>query len=74
MAVDTASKTLEELVSELPPTVRAEVRDYVEFLLAKHGRPAGGVLRQDWAGALRDHKEEYTSLELQRRALEWRGD
>jgi hypothetical protein len=34
----------------------------------------GIVLRQDWAGALRDVKNEYTSLDLQKKALEWRGD
>ena len=31
-------------------------------------------LRQTWAGALRDYREQYTSLELQKKALEWRGD
>jgi hypothetical protein len=28
-------------------------------------------LRQDWAGALKDLREEYTSLELQKKILEW---
>jgi hypothetical protein len=31
-------------------------------------------LRQDWAGALKDLREQYTSLELQKKALEWRDD
>jgi len=30
----------------------------------------GRTLRQDWAGALRDQREQYTSLELQRKALD----
>lgn len=31
-------------------------------------------LSQDWANALSDFREKYTSLELQKKALEWRGD
>ena len=69
-----AVRTLEELVQELSPDLRAEVRDFVEFLLTKRDRCANKTLRQDWAGALRDCREQYTSLELQHRALEWRGD
>jgi mRNA-degrading endonuclease RelE of RelBE toxin-antitoxin system len=67
-------KPLVELVQELPPDVQAEVRDFVEFLLAKHSRKFGKKLRQDWAGTLRDYRDQYTSLDLQRRALDWRGD
>jgi hypothetical protein len=67
-------KPLVELVQELPPDVQAEVRDFVEFLLTKHSRKFGKKLRQDWAGALRDYRDQYTSLDLQRQALDWRGD
>lgn len=31
-------------------------------------------LRQDWAGALSDVRDQYTSLELQKKSLDWRGD
>jgi hypothetical protein len=68
------TKPIQEMVEELPPELRAEVRDFVEFLLSKHGQRAGKTLRQDWAGALRDQRQEYTSLELQRQASDWRGD
>ena len=70
----TATRPLEEVVLELPPDLRDEVRDFAEFLLSKQARRRGRTLRQDWAGVLRDHREEYTSLELQRQALQWRGD
>jgi Protein of unknown function (DUF2281) len=68
------TKSLEELVKELPPDCKEEVRDFVEFLLERRGRKRGGKLRQDWAGALKDYRDQYTSLELQKKALEWRGD
>jgi hypothetical protein len=68
------TKPLEELMQELPPDMVAEIRDFVEFLLSKRGRRASETLRQDWAGALREHQQQYTSLELQQRASEWRGE
>lgn len=69
-----ATKPLVELVQELPPDIQAEVRDFVEFLLVKRARKPAEKLRQDWAGALHDVRDQYTSLELQQKALDWRGD
>lgn len=66
-------KPLEELIRELSPTLRAEVRDFVEFLLTKRARPRKRKLRQDWAGALQAYQSQYTSLELQHLALNWRS-
>jgi hypothetical protein len=72
--MNATTRPLEEVVRELPPDLRDEVRDFAEFLLSKQTHRRGKTLRQDWAGALRDHRDEYTSLELQRQALQWRGD
>jgi hypothetical protein len=69
-----AAKELKELIDQLPPELQQEVRDFVEFLLERRARKRGRKLRQDWAGALRDYRDRYTSLELQEKALEWRGD
>lgn len=65
---------LEEMVKELPPGLQQEVGDFVQFLIERETRKVGKKLRQNWAGALRDYRDQYTSLELQRQALEWRGD
>jgi hypothetical protein len=67
-------KPLDELVKELPPESQAEVRALVESLLEKRKRQSSGKLRQNWAGALSDYREQYSSLELQKKALDWRGD
>jgi len=69
-----SDKPLQELVQELPPDMHAEVRDFVEFLLARRSRRAKKVLGQAWAGALRGYRAQYTSLELQHKSTEWRGD
>ena len=72
--MSTQRKPLDELVKELPPDTQAEVRDFIESLLEKRKRKAVRKLRQNWAGALSDYRDEYTSLELQKKALDWRGD
>jgi hypothetical protein len=65
---------LEEMVKELPPGLQQEVGDFVQFLIEREKRKVGKKLRQDWAGALRDYCDQYTSLKLQKMTLEWRGD
>lgn len=72
--MQTPVKPLTELVRDLPLVVEQEVRDFVEFLLTKHDREPGKMLRQDWAGALSDYRLEFTSLELQAKSLEWRSE
>ena len=67
-------ETVENLIRELPPELRQEVEDFIRFLLQKRIKKPGKRLRQDWAGALRDYRNQYTSLELQKKASEWRGD
>lgn len=67
-------ESIEQLIRGLPPDLRQEVRDFAEFLIQKRQQKAGRKLRQDWAGALRDYRDQYAALELQKRALEWRGD
>ena len=61
------------LIKDLPPNLQAEVRDFVEFLLRKQARLTGQPLHQDWAGALREYRDQYTSVDLQHQALDWRG-
>ena len=65
---------IEEIVKKLPPDLKREVEDFVNFLIEKKARKQGRKLRQDWAGALKEYRDKYTSLELQKKALEWRGD
>jgi len=68
-------KSLEELIKELPPDLRQEVQDFVEFLLErKVNRKKLQKPRLDWKGALKDLRDQYTSVELQHKAMEWRGN
>ena len=71
-------QSLKELIDQLPPELQEKVRDFVKFLLekkvAKFRAKKEGELKLDWRGALRDLRDKYTSVELQHKALEWRGD
>jgi hypothetical protein len=67
-------ETLEDLIHRLPPATRNEVRDFVLLLLEKQCRARNRVLRQDWGGGLADLKDQFTAIELQKKALDWRGD
>ena len=68
----TEIKPLDQLLKGLPPESQAEVRDFVESLIKKRQRKSNGRLRQSWAGALSDFREQFTSLELQNKSLDWR--
>jgi hypothetical protein len=70
--MESRAKSLEELVRELPPDLAAEARDFIEFLLGKRVSQKPRTLRQDWAGALRKYRDQYTSVELQHKASDWR--
>jgi hypothetical protein len=65
-------KDLQARISELPPELRREVEDFVEFLLEKRMRRPQGKPTFAWAGALRDLRDRYTSVELQHELTEWR--
>ena len=67
-------KPIDEIVNELPPKQQAEVRDFVEFLLARQRSSPRRKPQFDWAGALREMRDELTSVELQHEITRWRSE
>jgi len=65
-------QTLKELIDQLPPELQEEVRDFVGFLVEKRLKRPRGKPRFDWAGALADLRDQYTSVELQHKIAKWR--
>lgn len=66
---------LGERIRELPPELRREVEDFIEFLLEKRLKRHRRRPEFRWAGALKDLRGKYTSVELQHKVSEWRtGD
>lgn len=65
-------KTLEEKIRELPPTYQREVEDFVDFLAEKKKNEGKkGQFTFSWAGALKDMRDQYTSVELQHKIADW---
>jgi len=65
---------VKDLIEQLPPDLQQEVQDFIEFLIEKKAQRRQKKLRLSWAGALQDYKDKYTSVELQKKALDWWGD
>lgn len=65
-------KSIEERIKELPPELQQEVVDFIDFLTERRLRQPRGKPNFDWAGALKDLRDQYTSVELQHKISEWR--
>lgn len=67
-------KDIEIKAKELPEYLRRQVLDFMEFLYKKY--TAGGAevkkFTFDWEDGLSDIKDEFTSVDLQHKSLEWR--
>ncbi len=75
--MNNSTKSLVELVKELPPEYQEEVKDFAKFLLETkitNKSKKQEKLKLTWAGALSEFRDQYTSLELQKKSLEWWGD
>jgi hypothetical protein len=68
------TKSLEEMVREVPSEYKAQLRNYVESLLARPSIEQPGKPQFTWAGALEGLWDRYTSVELQYRIARWRTD
>lgn len=66
-------KSIEKKISQLTPGLVVKLDDYLDFLLSqKKEKRKGRILKQNWAGGLEEYNKQYSSLELQKLALEWR--
>ncbi len=59
----------EEILKNMPPSMKAEVLDFAEFLLKKKSANSEKKLEKNWAGALSKFKNQFTSVELQKKYL-----
>ena len=71
------NREIQKRIKKLPDHLVPEVIDYIDFLISKHGsdqqsQDSKKKLRFDCAGGLADLKDQYTSVELQHKSLDWR--
>ena len=65
-----ALKNIESKIDKLTPGLIDELDHYLDCLINKRKANKPGKLTQDWAGGLKG--ENYNSIELQKKALDWR--
>jgi hypothetical protein len=63
---------VEVKLKRLPQYLKKEVEDFVDFLLEKRTKKNSKKPTLNWIGGLKEFKDQYTSLELQKKANEWR--
>ena len=68
------NKSTEELFKELAPEGQREVLDFIEFLIGKQEARPRQQPQFDWAGALSEMRDEYSSVDLQHQLLNWRSE
>jgi hypothetical protein len=66
--------TLEEVIEftrQLPQEQQEEVRDIAKSLAERQAASHPARMKLTWRGALRELRDQYTSVELQHKSLEW---
>lgn len=62
-------QSLFEQIEQLPPQLQQKVAIFVNSL-AQQSKPKQGIkLNQNWAGAMKKYRDQYTSLELQQETV-----
>ena len=69
-----AYKDLEEKIIQLPDSAKPELNHFIDTLLLKSKVKSAdpSCFKFDWEGGLVNLKNQYSSVELQHKALEWR--
>lgn len=68
------TKSTEELFRQLAPESQREARMFIEFLIAKQEARPRRQPQFDWAGALTELRDQYSSVDLQHQLVNWRSE
>ncbi len=63
-------QSLAESINRLPIDLQEKVFAYIDEL-KKNRKKKKRKLSMKWAGGLREYKDQFTSVELQKKSLEW---
>ena len=62
-----------EKFNQLPPDLQEKAIKYLDSLLAQKELRRKKKLKLDWVGGLKEYRDQYAALELQKEAIDWRG-
>lgn len=60
-----------EKFDQLPSDLQEKVIKYIDYLLTQKELRKKKKLKLDWIGGLKEYRDQYTALELQKAAVEW---
>lgn len=63
-------QSLSESIDNLPADLQRKVFDYIDEI-TKNRKKKRKKLSLNWTGGLKEYKDQFTSLELQKKSLEW---
>lgn len=61
-----------EKIRKLPPELQEEALHFIDFLLTKKNPKRKKKPNLKWIGGLKAYRDQYTALELQKKASDWR--
>ena len=66
-------ESIETKFKKLPDYLKEEVEDFIDFLITKKKVSKKKKLpKLEWIGGLKEYRKQYTAVELQKMASEWR--
>ena len=57
--------------NQLPPDLQERAIKYIDFLLTQKELRRNKKPKLDWIGGLKEYRDHYTALELQKEAIDW---
>ena len=75
--MSTVISAIQDKVQQLSPEKQTVALEFIDFLLQKQAPsspPERPGMKLDWAGGLKELRDQYTSVELQKKANEWREE
>jgi hypothetical protein len=65
-------ENIDNKLKQLPQNLQNEVIDFIDFLLSKKTHKKHKKPHLHWIGGLKEYRDKFTALELQKKASEWR--
>lgn len=60
-----------EKFDQLPPDLQEKVIKYIDSLLTQKELRQKKKPKLDWVGGLKEYRDQYTALELQKESIDW---
>ena len=64
--------TIIEKIRELSPELQEEVIHFIDFLRTKKSSKRKKKPNLEWIGGLKTYRDQFTALELEKKASDWR--